>query len=329
MNKQCEIVQDLLPLYIDNVCSKSSAEMVEDHVSECSECLKLRDKMKNGNCERALRTETQSVIKHHAKSQNRKTLIVGSSIAGILCIPIIVCLIVNLAVGHALDWFFIVLTALMVFASLVVVPLVVEKQKGLWTIGSFTVSLMLLLVTCAIYTKGNWFGLVGASVLFGLSVVLMPYIAYKIMQRGFWKHHKGLFVLGINTILLFIMLFSIGIYVKSALYWKATPPITLFSVGFVWLIFLVCRYLRVDKLIRAGITCILSGTFLFSIDYVIDLVVGNVPSWVVIDMDTWNSVTEDDKIKSIIFIVSIVIGMILIGSGLICRLKGNDKNDED
>lgn len=321
MNKQCEIVQDLLPLYVDNVCSKSSAEMVEEHVSQCSECLKLHEKMKNGNCEGALRTETESVIEHHTKSQKRKTLMVGSCIAGILCIPILVCLIVNLAVGHALDWFFIVLTSLMVFASLVVVPLVVEKKKGLCTIGSFTVSLMLLLMTCAIYTKGDWFWVVSSSVLFGLSVVLMPYIAYNVPVGGFLKRHKGLFILGVDVILLFTMLLCIGIYVNNTMYWKATPPIVMFTTGFVWVIFLVCRYLKVSKFIRAGITCILVGGFAFLIDYVIDMIFDDNPVWPVMDFRTWNMETLDGNIDWIILITFAVIGIILIGVGLIRTIK--------
>ena len=36
MNKQCEIVQDLLPLYVDGACSESSAEMVREHLESCT-----------------------------------------------------------------------------------------------------------------------------------------------------------------------------------------------------------------------------------------------------------------------------------------------------
>ena len=35
MNRDCEIVQDLLPLYVDGICSHSSAELVETHVRDC------------------------------------------------------------------------------------------------------------------------------------------------------------------------------------------------------------------------------------------------------------------------------------------------------
>ena len=38
MNKDCEIIQDLMPLVIDGVCSEKSREAVEDHVKECPVC---------------------------------------------------------------------------------------------------------------------------------------------------------------------------------------------------------------------------------------------------------------------------------------------------
>ncbi len=35
---KCEIIRDLLPLYMDNACSQESREMVEEHLAECSGC---------------------------------------------------------------------------------------------------------------------------------------------------------------------------------------------------------------------------------------------------------------------------------------------------
>lgn len=38
MNVPCEVIQDLLPLYCDGVCSGKSREMVEDHLRTCENC---------------------------------------------------------------------------------------------------------------------------------------------------------------------------------------------------------------------------------------------------------------------------------------------------
>ena len=36
MKYPCSIIQDLLPLYVDEICSEESKKIVEDHLSQCS-----------------------------------------------------------------------------------------------------------------------------------------------------------------------------------------------------------------------------------------------------------------------------------------------------
>ncbi len=38
MKISCEIIKDLLPLYIDGVCSNDSKEAIEEHISDCDNC---------------------------------------------------------------------------------------------------------------------------------------------------------------------------------------------------------------------------------------------------------------------------------------------------
>lgn len=38
MKYSCNLIRDLLPLYCDQVCSKDSAEAVQEHISTCEEC---------------------------------------------------------------------------------------------------------------------------------------------------------------------------------------------------------------------------------------------------------------------------------------------------
>ena len=44
MNK-CEIIMDLLPLYIDDCCSESSREFIREHLAECDSCRKHYQEM--------------------------------------------------------------------------------------------------------------------------------------------------------------------------------------------------------------------------------------------------------------------------------------------
>lgn len=42
----CNIVKDLIPLYIDGCCSEESKSVVEEHIKVCDECKKLFEDMK-------------------------------------------------------------------------------------------------------------------------------------------------------------------------------------------------------------------------------------------------------------------------------------------
>ncbi|MEE6452729.1 zf-HC2 domain-containing protein [Gottfriedia acidiceleris] len=47
MNNKCNIVRDLLPSYIDNICSKESNQFIEEHLTTCLTCGKILDTMKS------------------------------------------------------------------------------------------------------------------------------------------------------------------------------------------------------------------------------------------------------------------------------------------
>ena len=176
MKYSCEVIRDLLPLYLDDVASPASRQMVEEHLEECTGCQSVLSRLQNDETENAITDEKGAVIAGQRRFFERRSAVVGSVIAGIFMIPVFVCLVVNLSVGAGLDWFFIVLSALLVAASLSVVPLMVPERKGWWTLGSFTASLLLLFGVCCLYTGGRWFFTASASVLFGISLILLPFV---------------------------------------------------------------------------------------------------------------------------------------------------------
>lgn len=45
-NKSCDVIFDLLPLYVDGICSKESRNLVEEHIGECESCKNLLENMK-------------------------------------------------------------------------------------------------------------------------------------------------------------------------------------------------------------------------------------------------------------------------------------------
>lgn len=44
-HKSCNVISDLLPLYVDGVCSKESCKLVEEHLKECQSCKKILEDM--------------------------------------------------------------------------------------------------------------------------------------------------------------------------------------------------------------------------------------------------------------------------------------------
>lgn len=46
MKITCNIIEDLLPLYIDDMVSEDSRQLVEEHLKECAACRKMLDEMK-------------------------------------------------------------------------------------------------------------------------------------------------------------------------------------------------------------------------------------------------------------------------------------------
>ena len=178
MKYNCDLIRDLLPLYADQVCSKSSGEAVEEHIRECNACAALLGQMcsRDPLLDNEIFEERNRVLASQAKFFKRRSAAAGSIIGALFSLPILICLIINLTTGSGLTWFFIVLAAMSIPTSLIVVPLLMPENKFLWTIGSFTGSLLLLLSVCNFYSGGNWFMIAGPAVLFGMCVIFGPFV---------------------------------------------------------------------------------------------------------------------------------------------------------
>lgn len=219
MKNDCEIIRDLLPLYADDVCSPKSRELIDSHIRDCAECRGVLLKLMDKQIETKLHMEKQDVLEYGEKRFKRRTATVGSVVAGLFMIPVLVCLIVNLATGAGLGWFFIVLAALGVAASLILVPLTVSENKALWTFCAFVVSLMILLAVVCLVTRGTWFWVASSAALFGLSVIFLPFVVRaKPVRKLLGGASRPLIVLGTDTLLFVHMMNCIT--GRAGLIWK-------------------------------------------------------------------------------------------------------------
>ena len=214
MKCSCDVIRDLLPLYADDACSQDSRRMVDEHLAECPACSGMLKRLRNNAIEDGLQQEKQDVIQYAVRKFKQRSATVGSTVSGVFMIPILICLIINLTAGSAMGWFFILLSALAVAASLIVVPIMTPKgDKLFWTFCAFSASLMILLGVTCIVSRGDWFWIVSSAVLFGLAVVFLPFLVKaRQLQKWIGGTNKALLVTGVDLALFLNMMNSIRMH---------------------------------------------------------------------------------------------------------------------
>ncbi len=234
MNKHCEVIRDLLPLYADDVCSVASRNIIEEHLRECPECSAMLEKLRNDEIEEGLAEEKDQVISRQARQFRRRSTAVGSVISGLFMIPILICLVINLVSGASLNGFLIVLGGMAVAASLIIVPLMVPEDKLFWTFCAFVLSVLLLLAICCFSARGTWFFTAASAVLFGMSVVFLPFLLKaRPVRRMIGSFSRWLIVISVDVILFANMLNMISLYSKSI--FKTGSVLALCAAG-AWLL---------------------------------------------------------------------------------------------
>jgi len=330
MKFDCEIIQDLMPLYIDDVCSTKSKEIIEEHISECSKCKEQLGALGNQAVTQELLNERNRVIEKHLEKEKKRSTMIGLITSAVLMIPLIVCLICNLAVGHALNWFYIVLTSLMVFASVTVVPLLVNDKKFLWTICSFTISLVALLGTVCIYSGGRWFFIAVVPSVAGLVICFMPFLIRYIPLPVGAYNYKALIIMIVESLAVFSIVIAAGIYSKYPGYWEVAVPVTSYSLLVPWVIVLVMEYLPTPKMFRASIAILISSLLLAFVNDVVDLSMGefNGISLAIVDFANWNSYTNDGNVGWCIITIGAILALIFAIVGCVKSNKKKVKSGE-
>lgn len=326
---KCEVVRDLLPLYIDNVCSAASTEFIDQHLGECEPCRMIYDEMKDSSAETELKHESEGVLKNQQKFFRRKGFTAGAIVAAIIfMIPVLICLVVNLAQGSRVTWVFIVAAALLIPVSLTVVPLMAPDNKGLWTLGAFTGSLITLLAVCCVYSGGNWFFVAASAVLFGLAVVFLPFVAKSAAVRALIKKNRALYVVGVDTVLFVLMLVSIDLtYGNGRSLWAVAAGLAPLAL-YVWALVAEFSLLKTNGLVKAGICVALTGVMIFFYDFIAGLFMGapgKLPTF------AWDKLADGsfDSIMWLVLLSSVLIGVIFAGVGLIIgkKEKTNEKSN--
>ena len=111
--KNCEIIQDLLPLYIDDVASKESRSMIEEHIKSCSDCRNMLSKMQSDGEEIKFKTETAEIgVLKMIKKKIMKTHVIVGIVSALLVIAAVISLATHAAGAKAIGFDFWIMGAI-------------------------------------------------------------------------------------------------------------------------------------------------------------------------------------------------------------------------
>lgn len=239
-------------------------------------------------------------------------------------IGLITCFVCNIAIQHELSWFFIVLTSIMTAFSLTTLPALLTKNRALLTLCSFYISLNLLLLTCEIFSGGNWFGVTFVSVLFGFSVAFMPLVLRAVPLSKGLSSHKTFLSLAIDSILLFLLLF-VSCLNSNALttFFTDAVPSALYSLIYPWLIMVIIRYTRINGLFKASACIFTTGIFSYISTGVFRVIADSEPFWSLhsVNMLNWSQDYITGNILLIILLSCTLVAVAFAVGGVALYVK--------
>ena len=255
---ECDVVQDLLPLYYDNACTSASKKIVEQHLMTCEKCKKTYEALRNTTIDTVIKNEAEGILERHAKKERNMAYKAGIMIALILMVPVVVTFIVSMSSGGGLGVFAVLTASMLLVASLSVVPLLSTQRRMTKSILASVIALLLIFFFVDRMNGGGEFVLWTIPTIFGLSIVFFPLVIRNITLPPILSDKKALITLTWDTLWLFLTIFEVCNHSGDIEGMRTGYTVSLILMTGVWLVFLVARYLPVNVWIKAGIILIIS-----------------------------------------------------------------------
>ena len=255
---ECDVVQDLLPLYYDNACTSASKKMVEQHLMTCEKCKKTYEALRNTTIDTVMKDEAEGILERHAKKERNMAYKAGIMIALILMVPVVITFIVSMSSGGGLGVFAVLTASMLLVASLSVGPLLSTQRRMTKSILASVIALLLIFFFVDRMNGGGEFVLWTIPTIFGLSIVFFPLVIRNITLPPILSDKKALITLTWDTLWLFLTIFEVCNHSGDIEGMRTGYTVSLILMTGVWLIFLVARYLPVNVWIKAGIILIIS-----------------------------------------------------------------------
>lgn len=204
----CEIVKDLLPLYLDRIVSDVSKKSIEKHLEHCTECNEIYHNMVFHLEMETQLTEVQDV-KRFLKKTKKMYLLYG--LGCLSFIAILVCIIVDLAMNKGVTWSLITGSSCLFADTLIYALSTCKKNKGCITMAVISIGTFCLLSVIQItryYLMGTgtfWIFRYGLPILMlWLLVLWLPVLSKTFLKWNIW-----------DCIALFMLLVIVGNYITK------------------------------------------------------------------------------------------------------------------
>lgn len=226
---------------------------------------------------------------------------------------IIPCFIIFILKEHNTSKFCILLTSLILSASLLNVPTFAAKNRGILTLASSYVSLTLLLLSGNVYSGGDWFFMAFLSVTLGLCIVFLPFIIRCDFISKYIGNNKSLICMAADTAMILAVVaygtLKYGVW-ESFVTGMVSAACVLVLV---WAIFAVVRYAKINIFLKSSAVLAMLGVWLLSAE---KLALHFLPS----NVDF--SITINDDVSTAI-VSAVIIGLAGISAavGLVFRYR--------
>ena len=90
---KCDVIQDLLPLYCDDVASEGSRAMVDEHIKSCSECQELLENMKNSSFPDVLTVDEPEISAFKTMKRKMKKKNIRVALFSAACTIVVFCVV--------------------------------------------------------------------------------------------------------------------------------------------------------------------------------------------------------------------------------------------
>lgn len=319
----CAIVQDLLPLYIDNVCSNESRKIVEEHLHTCDKCNRMFEEMTADREASILKEEKDSVLKHHKRLERSRAWKIGIIIAGILVAVVLLAAVTTAMGGGSILTVLVIASSMLLIGGIIAVPFIARKGRAAKAILTSMIGLLLIIFFVDRISGGGHFLLYSIPTVFGLSLFLVPVVLSSMELPPALSDKKGLISMMWDTLFAFLTVIVVCSYDN----WSGLRP-GLFGIGYglvaVWAIFLTARYLPVNRLIKTGLIFLLTGIFTAFANNVIQTAVpGQFTGFWFKDIDFTHPDTAsvNANFSLIVLIAGCAVGAVLIIAGIISNRK--------